>query len=75
MTKATEKEIALRAALKDSAENLVIGVGMGWDLDGIVERLKADIAAWEAEQPSNTPSNGLPTDGGFAGLPEANYPK
>lgn len=37
-------EIAL---LKDALENLCIGIGMGWDLDGMIEVAQAAIAKAE----------------------------
>lgn len=29
--------------LRDAAENLVIGIGMGWDLDGLVDAVRGEI--------------------------------
>jgi len=34
-------------ALLDALENLVIGIGMGWDLDGMIEQAQAAIAKAE----------------------------
>lgn len=31
--------------LREAAENLIIGIGMGWDLDGLVERVQAALSA------------------------------
>jgi hypothetical protein len=35
--------------LRDAAENLLIAIGMGWDIDGCVESLRAAIAQSDAE--------------------------
>lgn len=33
------------AAIKDAAENTVIAFGMGWDLDGVIDVLRAALAS------------------------------
>jgi hypothetical protein len=35
--------------LRDAAENLLIAIGMGWDLDGCVENLRAALEQSDAE--------------------------
>lgn len=41
--------IAAAPDLLDALENLVIGIGMGWDLDGIIEASNAAIAKARGE--------------------------
>jgi hypothetical protein len=40
---------ALPQTLRDAAENLLIAIGMGWDLNGCAENLRAALAQPDAE--------------------------
>jgi hypothetical protein len=40
---------ALPQALRDAAENLLIAVGMGWDIEGCVDNLRDALAQSDAE--------------------------
>lgn len=41
--------IAAAPELLDRLENLVIGIGMGWDLDGLIDASRAAIAKAKGE--------------------------
>lgn len=40
-------------ALVDAAENIIIAYGMGWDMDGVIEQLRALL-------PTNSPCRSKP---------------
>ena len=37
-------------ALANTGENLVIAIGMGWDLEGVIDAFKAALAAYDARR-------------------------
>jgi hypothetical protein len=43
--------IAAAPELYEAAENLIIAIGMGWDLDGVVDVAKSAIAKTRGETP------------------------
>ena len=52
---AADKQVRDAApALFDALENLVIGIGMGWDLDGLVDTARAALAAATPSQNTET---------------------
>lgn len=47
ISEANARLIAAAPVLHDAMENLLIAIGMGWDLDGVVEQARAALAAAE----------------------------
>jgi hypothetical protein len=45
----SDEESAQPQTLRDAAENLLIAIGMGWDLNGCAENLRAALAQSDAE--------------------------